>query len=344
MEIKEKFPLVSHNTFGIEATADWWVSYHSLDDLDRLARDEYFRSLPYLAIGEGSNLLFLNDYHGAILYSEIKDREVLPTPKGEDQDTVLLRIGSGIIWDEFVAWSLEQGYYGAENLSWIPGSVGAAAVQNIGAYGSEVAQLIYQVETFDLKTRSKRVFFPKECLYDYRYSYFKEKEAERYIITHVVFALSRKANVNLSYKALHDYLPSGNVTPRDVRKAVIEIRQAKLPDPKVLPNAGSFFMNPIVSSEVYQELQEKYPDMLHYPASQGVKLSAAWLLDNAGLKGYRVGNVGTYERQPLILVNRGGAKGTDVAQFASLLVEKVKAAFGVTLHPEVRYIGAPTRS
>ncbi len=341
MDIKSKYPLISHNTFGIKATADWWVSFHSLEDLDRLARDEYFLSQPYLVIGEGSNLLFLEDYHGVIMHSEIKDLEVISDISHTlSKDEILVRVGSGVVWDDFVAWSLDQGFYGAENLSWIPGNIGAAAVQNIGAYGSEIAQLVESVEAFDLETRSSRIFSQEECRYAYRYSIFKDPKASRYIVTHVVLKLSSKANVNLSYKALRDYLGNKrDISPKEVRAAVIAIRKEKLPDPKELPNAGSFFMNPVVALDVYQKLQEQYPEMPHYEAPNGVKLSAAWLLDHAGLKGYAVGHVATYKHQPLILVNRGGATGKEVALFAKELIGKVKEHFGVELRPEVRYIG-----
>lgn len=334
MDIKEKVSLIGHNTFAISAMADWWVDYSSLDDLDRLARDEYFLQQPFLPIGAGSNLLFLGDFKGVILFSQFREIEILE----ETEDRVHLRVGSGVVWDDFVVWALKHGYFGIENLSWIPGTVGASAVQNIGAYGTEVAQFIACVETFDLAHRERREFSQEECSYSYRYSIFKEETYKYHIVTHVHFSLSKKPSVNLSYKALSDKLDGTKPLPKDVRQAVFEIRDSKLPDPKELPNAGSFFMNPVVDEDTFAKLQGLYPSIPHYPANDGIKLSAAWLLDQSGLKGYQQGNVATYIHQPLIIVNVGSATGQEIADFARELSHKVFQKFGVELHPEVRYI------
>lgn len=335
MDIQEKKQLVSHNTFQISVVADWWVAYSSLEDLDRLSRDEYFLSQPFLPIGEGSNLLFLKDFHGVLLYSQIKTIDLLH----ESENHVSVRVGSGVIWDDFVVWALDHGYNGVENLSWIPGTVGASAVQNIGAYGAEVEQFIESVETFDLKTGKEQRFSREECCYAYRDSIFKKEEYKHHIVTHVVFSLPKDGAVNLSYQAIKDYFSRETPTPQAVRQAVIEIRKSKLPDPKELPNAGSFFMNPIIAIEEFERIREKYPNLPHYSAEKGVKLSAAWLLDQTGLKGYKKGQVATYDRQPLILVNMGNATGSEVAAFAQELSDKVFEKFAIRLTPEVRYVG-----
>lgn len=335
MEIIPNYPLAAHNTFAVEAKARWWISFDQVEDLEKLSRDEYFRSLPYLTIGAGSNLLFLQDYSGALLHSAITGCTLI----AQEGDTVWVRVGSAVVWDDFVVWALAQGYYGAENLSLIPGVVGAAAVQNIGAYGSEIASLIDRVETFDLQRGEVRVFTQSECDYGYRQSCFKRSDYAHYLVTHVVLRLTTRQEVNLSYKALQEYVGSTSVTPQDVREAVIAIRESKLPDPQTLPNAGSYFMNPVVEEAHFLSLQKQYPNMPHYPAPQGVKLSAAWLIDQAGCKGYRKGNVGTYPKQPLIIVAYEKATGREIAQFAREIAHNVKEKFDVTLVPEVRYIG-----
>lgn len=335
MNIREKESLVSHNTFQISVVADWWVEYSSLEDLKRLSQDEYFQSLPFLPIGQGSNLLFLEDYRGAILSSQINGIEVL----NETSESVSLRVGSGIVWDDFVVWALAHGYNGIENLSWIPGTVGAAAVQNIGAYGAEIEEFIDCVETFDLKTGEQTLIAKADCQYGYRYSIFKEEMYKKHVITHVLFTLSKSNQVNLSYQALEAYFSNREPTPQQVREAVIKIRQSKLPNPHELPNAGSYFMNPVVPFEIYQRLSKEYPNIPYYPAEKGIKLSAAWLLDQAGLKGYKKGNVGTYNQQPLIIVNFGKADGKEIADFAQELSDIVFDKFAIRLTPEVRYIG-----
>lgn len=335
MNIREKESLVSHNTFQISVVADWWVGYSSLEDLKRLSQDEYFQSLPFLPIGQGSNLLFLEDYRGAILSSQINGIEVL----NETSESVSLRVGSGIVWDDFVVWALAHGYNGIENLSWIPGTVGAAAVQNIGAYGAEIEEFIDCVETFDLKTGEQTLIAKADCQYGYRYSIFKEEMYKNHVITHVLFTLSKSNQVNLSYQALEAYFSNREPTPQQVREAVIKIRQSKLPNPHELPNAGSYFMNPVVPFEIYQRLSKEYPNIPYYPAEKGIKLSAAWLLDQAGLKGYKKGNVGTYNQQPLIIVNFGKADGKEIADFAQELSDIVFDKFAIRLTPEVRYIG-----
>lgn len=335
MNIREKESLVSHNTFQISVVADWWVEYSSLEDLKRLSQDEYFQSLPFLPIGQGSNLLFLEDYRGAILSSQINGIEVL----NETSESVSLRVGSGIVWDDFVVWALAHGYNGIENLSWIPGTVGAAAVQNIGAYGAEIEEFIDCVETFDLKTGEQTLIAKADCQYGYRYSIFKEEMYKNHVITHVLFTLPKSNQVNLSYQALEAYFSNREPTPQQVREAVIKIRQSKLPNPHELPNAGSYFMNPVVPFEIYQRLSKEYPNIPYYPAEKGIKLSAAWLLDQAGLKGYKKGNVGTYNQQPLIIVNFGKADGKEIADFAQELSDIVFDKFAIRLTPEVRYIG-----
>lgn len=337
MRIDQEVSLARYNTFGIDARADWLISYYSVDDLLTLVRDEYFQECRCLHIGEGSNVLFLANFHGIILRSEIRTLEIV----SEDATEVVACVGSGMVWDDFVAWTVDKGYYGAENLSLIPGQVGASAIQNIGAYGTEVEQLIVAVDTVHRRSGQIRRFMHEDCRYAYRYSVFKETDMADYIVTHVHLKLSKAPKLNTEYAEVQRYLSAHGLTPelRTMREAIIAIRQVKLPDHRLLGNAGSFFMNPIVSAEQAERLRAQHPDLPTYPLSDGrVKLAAGWLIDRCGYKGYRQGNVGVYEHQALVLVNHGGATGQEVANLAIEIQGAVSDRFGVDIHPEVRYI------
>ncbi|MDO4691609.1 MAG: UDP-N-acetylmuramate dehydrogenase [Porphyromonadaceae bacterium] len=337
MKIEKDFSLKHHNTFGIDARADWFVTYDSVDDLRTLIRDEYFQECRYLHIGEGSNLLFLANFHGIVLRSGITGIEVLR----EDDKAVELRVGAGMVWDDFVAYCTERGYYGVENLSLIPGQVGSSAIQNIGAYGVEVERLITAVHTLHRRTGGERCFSREECAYAYRHSTFKEPEQADYIVTHVDFRLGRETSLSLEYADLKRYFSEHNTEPTlaSVRQAVIEIRQRKLPDTQLLGNAGSYFMNPIVPATQAERLRSEYPQMPFYPLEDGrVKLAAGWLIDQCGLKGYRMGRAGVYQHQALVLVNHGGATGQEIASLAEYVQQAVFERFAVEIHPEVKYI------
>ncbi len=334
MNIHSNYPLISHNTFAIDVKTNWWIEYESLEDLSKLSRDEFFQQQKFFAIGQGSNILFTQDFNGVILSSKIEGIETI-----EDTEAYsILKIGSGIIWDDFVHFSLKNKLFGLENLSLIPGTVGAASIQNIGAYGTEIKDFIHSIQTFDLEKGEEKTFFLEDCKYDYRYSIFKEPEYKKYIITYVLLKLKKEPKVNIAYQALQERFNSFIPTPQELREAIIEIRESKLPSPQDLPNAGSFFKNPIVSLETFQELKKTYPSIVNFPNSEGVKLSAAWLIDQCGLKGFEKGNVATYSKQALVIVNKGGASGDEIKEFATFLSKKVKEKFGVVLEPEVNYI------
>lgn len=334
MNIQSHYSLKEHNSFGVEANTDWWIAFDSEEDLLSLSKDEFFASLSFVVIGEGTNLLFIDDYPGAVLSSQISSIE-----EGEREGAFqYIRAGSGIVWDDFVADMLQRGFYGVENLSAIPGTVGASAVQNIGAYGAEVSQFISAVETVDLHNGKKHTFTHEECAFAYRKSLFKQPDMASHVVTHVTYRLSREPQLNLSYAALKQTFEGKNPTPLEVRQAVRSIRSAKLPDHHEYPNAGSFFMNPVVEAALAETMLKAYPEMPHYPAKDGVKLSAAWLIDQSGLKGIRHGAVGTWPKQPLVIVNYEQASGREIADFAQFVVDTVKKKFAITLHPEVRYI------
>lgn len=286
-------------------------------------------------IGGGSNLLFTKDYDGLILHSRIGGIEVT----AEDSQTVSLRVGAGVVWDDFVACCVEHGWYGAENLSLIPGEVGASAVQNIGAYGVEVKDLITAVETVNVQGYG-RVYSVEECEYAYRSSIFKRPENKSVFVTYVRFHLSKEERYTLDYGTIRQELAKYPApTLPIVRKVIIEIRESKLPDPKVMGNAGSFFMNPIVAKEKLEALQRDYPRIPYYELPDGrVKIPAGWMIDQCGWKGKSLGPAAVHDKQALVLVNRGGAKGSDIVALSDAVRASVRDKFGIDIHPEVNVI------
>lgn len=329
------YSLLQHNTFGLNARTSRFIEYDTLEDLKRIIREERIKE-PYLHIGQGSNLLFTKDFEGTILHSCINSLEVTD----ETDEFIFLKVGAGMVWDEFVAYCVENGWYGAENLSDIPGEVGASAVQNIGAYGVEVKDLIVRVELVSVDGR-ELACTNEECKFAYRYSIFKEASMRNKFITYVHFRLKKQPDYTLDYGTVRDELEKyPEVTLEAVRKVIINIRSAKLPDPKKLGNAGSFFMNPVVSREKSGELGVQYENMPSYEVDDDhVKLSAAWLIEQSGWKGKSLGRAAVYEKQPLVLINKSDATADDVIALADAVKEAVKEKFGVELKPEVKFVG-----
>ena len=326
--------LLKRNTFGIEAKAARLVEFSSVDALvDFLAGGFSGKSL---VIGGGSNLLFVGDFDGTLFHSAIMDIDVVE----ESATDVLLRVGSGVNWDNLVAYTVEKGWHGLENLSLIPGEVGASAVQNVGAYGVEAGDLIEKVETIRIADAVACSFTKADCDFAYRHSIFKSAEKGRHIVTYVTYRLQKSAAFKLSYGNLNDKVEElGGATLANVRRAVCEIREAKLPNPEQVGSAGSFFMNPIVDAAKAATLKEQYPAMPQYPLSTGdVKLSAGWLIEQCGWKQTPHEHVGVYKHQALVVVNLGGATGRDVLDFAQAVVASVKEKFGVCLNMEVNAI------
>jgi UDP-N-acetylmuramate dehydrogenase len=336
MRIEENYPLLKHNTFHLDVKTRWFVEYESEEDLQRLMRDEYFLSQPVWHIGQGSNLLFLNDYEGVIVHSGIKGINVLK----ENEDSVWVQAGAAEDWDGFVAACVERGWGGVENLSLIPGEVGASAVQNIGAYGAEASDCIEEVHAYHFPSNTKRIFTNAECRYSYRHSLFKEKENKGlYYITHVVYRLAKHPEYRLDYGNLRSLLDETEVNLHTLRAAVCAIRREKLPDPDTEGNAGSFFMNPYLCKAHYEALKTQYPDMPHYPVdAEVVKVPAAWLIEQCGLRGKSLGGAAVSEKQPLVIVNRSGASGKEIALLADQISRTVKEKFEIDLRPEVNYI------
>ena len=336
MHIQHNLSLKSYNTFGIDVNTRYFAEYSSIGELKEILGSEIIYANPWLHIGGGSNLLFLKDFEGIILHSQLKSIEKI----SETNEIVLLKVGAGMVWDDFVAYCVENNYYGVENLSLIPGEVGASAVQNIGAYGMEVKDTIEKVEFMDIKTLKPDIFTNPDCKYSYRKSIFKEELKGKVIVTHVLFRLRKKADFILNYSNLKDaVLKHGEINLSNIRETVIEIRRNKLPDPKELGNAGSFFMNPVIPKTQFEELLHSYPAMPHYPVSETeVKVPAGWLIEQCDLKGKQFERVGIYHKQALVIVNLGGATGQDIATVASLIQITVKKRFGIEIIPEVNYI------
>ena len=334
--IKHQYSLREHNTFGLEAKAKQFISYHTIDELVEVLASLRDKGEQILHIGGGSNLLFTKHFEGTILHSDIKFIEEV----SRDDQHIFFRVGSGVVWDDFCAQMARENYYGAENLSYIPGEVGASAIQNIGAYGVEVASIIHEVETIEVATGQPRVFRVQECEYGYRDSIFKNRLKGEYIVTAVIFRLSLIPVVHLDYGPLRELNSrSENLTAQAIRDAVIDIRRSKLPEPKEMGSAGSFFKNPVIPIEVYQTIAAAYTDVPHYVISEDeVKIPAAWLIEQCGWKGKRHGGAGIYEKQPLILVNLDHATANDIMELAALIQQSVFKKFHIQLEPEVNYI------
>jgi UDP-N-acetylmuramate dehydrogenase len=336
MKFFQNFSLRNYNTFGLDVQAKYFYEFNSEEELKRILQEDTLRNNKLLIVGQGSNLLFLNDFDGVVLHSAINEIKLLEL-KGDD---VLLEVGSGVVWDDLVAYCVENNWWGIENLSLVPGETGAAAIQNIGAYGAEIKDVVQKVKTIEIANSLNRHFDVTECGYGYRQSIFKKELKDKFIITSVIIKLSCKALLNLSYQHLEqEVLKRGVLNLQNIRNTIIEIRESKLPDPKVLGNAGSFFMNPVVAKDKYEALQQQYPQMPHYNVSASEeKIPAGWLIEQCGWKGKSTGNVGVHEKQALVLVNLGGAKGKEIAQLARQIQLSVAEKFGIELIPEVNFI------
>ena len=335
MRIQLNYDLGAQNTFRMKVSCACYVEYENVKELEGLNFDRLPK--PLLHIGEGSNLLFTGDFPGTVLHSNIEFIKYIDM----GFDDVPVMVGAGVEWDHFVAETCRHGLWGAENLSLIPGEVGAAAVQNIGAYGVEIKDILSGVVAFDLQERKKVKFSREECRYGYRDSLFKQPGSKgRYVITSVLFRLSRKPAPRLDYKGIREALEGREPqSPQEVREAVIRIRRQKLPDPEEIGSAGSFFKNPVVSREEFARIS---PDgsAPHYDLPDGtVKVPAAWMIDRCGFKGATEGGAAVYEKQPLVIVNQSGtATPQDVLALEQRIINGVRERFGVTLHPEVEHI------
>ncbi|WP_311568801.1 UDP-N-acetylmuramate dehydrogenase [Prevotella pallens] len=328
---QENYSLLRHNTFGIDAKCKRFIEYSSVEEAQQVARMITDADRPLLILGGGSNLLLTGDYNGTVLHSGIRFLE--------QTDECHVRCGSGFIWDDVVDYCVANNLYGAENLSIIPGEVGASAVQNIGAYGAEAKDLIECVEAVEIETGQICRFTNTECAYSYRQSKFKHAWKNRFLITAVTYKLSKTYNPKLDYGNIRVALAAkgiDNPTAIQLRETIIDIRNAKLPDPKVLGNAGSFFMNPVVSTHKYNQLAQQYVGMPHYTIdSEYEKIPAGWLIEQCGWKGKALGKAAVHNKQALVLVNCGGATGSEVVQLYKTIQHDVKQKFDIEIKPEV---------
>ena len=336
LSVQHDFSLRQLNTFGIDAHARHYVRVQGAADLAAALAEPSLAALPRLVLGGGSNLLLTQDFDGAVLHMCGQGREVT----GSDAAAIYVRAQAGENWHQFVLWTLEQGLGGLENLSLIPGTVGAAPIQNIGAYGAEIKDIFHSLTAFDTATGAVRTLTAPECRFGYRDSLFKHPEGAGLVVLDVTFALPRNWSANLRYAELARELEGvDSPDPRRVSDAVIAIRSRKLPDPAVIGNAGSFFKNPVVDAAQCAALLEQFPALVHYPQPDGSeKLAAGWMIDQCGWKGRSLGHAGVYEKQALVLVNRGGATGAEVVALARAIQTDVQARFGVLLEPEPVFV------
>ncbi|MCR4995543.1 MAG: UDP-N-acetylmuramate dehydrogenase [Bacteroidales bacterium] len=343
MTIQNNCSLLGHNTFGIDCHANRMVEYQTVEELQTFIhqRNAEGDTTPLLHIGGGSNLLFLQDFAGTVLHSRMQ--EIFVT--SNEGDYVYVRVTAGIQWDAWVQYAVDSNWFGLENLSLIPGEVGAAAVQNIGAYGSEAKDFIIFVDAVDLQTGEIRHFTADECRYGYRDSIFKHELRGRYAVTHVHFRLSHAFRPLLEYGGIRRALKERgieeiNLTSRQLRQVIIDIRRSKLPDPATIGNAGSFFTNPIVPRSQYLDIAATYSDVPHYDVdADHVKIPAGWMIEQCGWKGRHLGRAGVYDKQALVIVNLGGATGQEIFALCQRIQADVNEKFGIKIQPEVNLIG-----
>jgi len=338
MTIKYGASLQEYNTFGVKAQAKVMAAFKSTEDLKTLLTNKDFKNLPRLILGGGSNMLFTRDFPGLVLKNEIPGINCIR----EDSDYIYVKVGAGENWHKFVIHSIQNNWAGLENLSLIPGNVGASPMQNIGAYGVEIKDRFESLEAFNLATLETETFDKDSCNFGYRESVFKNIYKDKYIITSVTFKLLKEPELNTSYGAIENELSKRGIARpgiKDVSDVVIHIRNSKLPNPAELGNAGSFFKNPIVSENTFKQISSDYPEMPHYPLKEGrMKLAAGWLIEQAGWKGKRVGECGMHEKQALVLVNYGKASGKEIYEHSERVLNSVKDKFGIALEREVNII------
>ncbi len=336
MNIKKEISLKEYNTFNIDVKANAFIEIKQISDLLEFCNSEYSAMEPKLILGGGSNILFTEDYKGIIIHSQISDLDIIE----EDEKSIIIKVGSGVVWDDLVGYCVEKGWGGIENLSDIPGNVGAAPVQNIGAYGVEAKDAIIKVDAFDLRNSSVVCFNNKDCQFGYRYSIFKEAKHKNLFLTHVTFKLSKQHTLITQYGKVQEELKKyDEQTIRNLRKVIKNIRGSKLPPTDELGSAGSFFKNPVIENSHYKELLHKFPTIPSYKLENNmVKIPAAWLIEKSGMKGYRKGNVGTHKNQPLVIVNYGAGTGSEIIELSELIRSKIFEMFKVQLEPEVCFV------
>jgi UDP-N-acetylmuramate dehydrogenase len=334
MNIRSNQSLLAYNTFRIDVNAKYFVEVSSIDELKEVLTSDVCKQNKLFILGGGSNLLLTKDFDGLVIRLGIKGITVC-----EEDDDVYVEAGAAEVWNDFVQFNVNKGYAGIENLSLIPGTVGASPIQNIGAYGVEIKDCFYSLTAIDIESLELIKFNKEDCEFSYRESVFKNKYKGKYIICSVVFKLSKTANLKLHYGAIQDELTKRNIVEpsiKDVADVVSHIRVLKLPDPSTIGNSGSFFKNPIITKSQFESIQNKFPEIVSYPVDeQHVKLAAGWLIEQCGWKGKQIGNAGTWKNQALVIINHGGASGKEIFDFSQSIIDSVYQRFGVSLEREV---------
>lgn len=338
MQIKSNISLKSLNTFGIEAKARYFTEIQSIENIFSLLQSTEYNNNTHLILGGGSNLLLTQDVNALVIKNNLKGISIIK----ETDDNVWVKCSAGEVWHEFVLWCIAHNFGGLENLSLIPGCTGASPMQNIGAYGVEIKDTFYELEAIDLTSGNKHVFSKSDCEFGYRESIFKHRLKNKFIITSVTFQLSKKPAFHIEYGAIKQELDRMDISELNIKaisQAIINIRTSKLPNPKEIGNAGSFFKNPEVSSTIYLSLQKEFPNIVAYPLeNSNYKLAAGWLIEQCGLKGFQIGDAGVHKLQALVLVNYGKATGKEIYDLSTHVLQTVEAKFGVTLEREVNII------
>ncbi|MDG1915831.1 MAG: UDP-N-acetylmuramate dehydrogenase [Crocinitomix sp.] len=336
--IQENINLQPHNTFGLESIAKNFASFNSIDELKALLTLNQTAQHELLVLGGGSNILLTKDFDGLVLKNDLMGIEVI----SEDSNQCLVKASAGEEWHEFVLYAIKNNLGGIENLSLIPGSVGASPMQNIGAYGVEIKDVFHELEALNIETLTIETFNAEQCSFGYRESVFKRTLKGKYVILNMTLNLTKVHELNTSYGAIENQLAEMEIskpTIKNVSDAVISIRQSKLPDPKKIGNSGSFFKNPVIGKKQFAALKEKFPNIAHYPLDEDhIKLAAGWLIDQAGWKGKTIENYGVHKNQALVLVNYGGANGQDIYNLSQAILESIQTIYGVTLEREVNII------
>jgi UDP-N-acetylmuramate dehydrogenase len=338
MNIQENISLKLYNTFGIDARARYFSFFSSIEDLEEILNSIFSTTNSQLVLGGGSNILLTKDFDGIVLKNELKGIEIA----SEDDDHVYLKAGAGENWHQFVLYCVHRNFAGVENLSLIPGNVGASPMQNIGAYGVEIKDVFYELEAFHKHDKAIERFSIEDCGFGYRESVFKNKYRDQFVITSVTYRLNKKPSFNTSYGAIKQELERMGVKELNIQaisQAVINIRTSKLPDPKEIGNAGSFFKNPVISNEEFSKIKRNFPSVVAFPSGgDHTKLAAGWLIEQCGWKGHRKNDAGCYSKQALVLVNYGNATGKEIFELSQSIIQSVKEKFGVILEREVNII------
>ena len=337
MNFSQNYSLKNYNTFGIDAKAKYFSTFNSEEELTDLLESKITQKEPLLILGGGSNILFTKDFDGLVLANEIKGTKII----SENKNYSTIKVGAGEVWHDFVLWSIEKNLSGIENLALIPGLVGASPMQNIGAYGIEVKDVIESVDFIEIDSGNKKTIENSECDFGYRDSIFKHKLKGKVVITKVIFKLSKKPLNKTTYGAIERELKHLNLeaNPRNIAQAIMNIRNRKLPDPRILGNSGSFFKNPVIETIKFEELKKEFPEMVGYKVSKKeTKIAAGWLIDNAGLKGYRKADAGVHKKQALVLVNYGNATGLEIINLAKEIQAVVEAKYNLQIDLEVNIL------